>query len=68
MYLNEGEYFNSDGDLLDRRNQLIRKLHDELRDIYKKDDAEHDIREMNPAVKDAWDQYQTILRLVKQHD
>ncbi len=61
------ETFNITGELMNKINKKILSLEQEITDLtdaeMKKELNDLRIRDKNPAVKDAWDQYQTVLGL-----
>lgn len=63
--LNEGEYYNIDGDVIDERNAIILRLKNELYTYREKEARDNKIREDNPAVQDAWVKYLTVLTLAR---
>jgi len=64
-YLPEGMEYNADGDVVDSRDQIIRRLRIQLSDVQGKELFTERLRTNNPALQDAWDKYQTVLKLVE---
>ena len=64
MYLDDGEFFNADGDKVDGRNDIIKQLRREVTGYRMRETRERLLREMNPGLQEAYEQYQTILGLV----
>ncbi len=64
-HLSEGMEYSIDGDIIDRRDRIIRKLKSTIDNMNKKANSEEKIRNRNAAVNDAWERYQTVLRLAK---
>jgi len=64
MYLEDGEYHNMDGDVIDGRNDMIKALRREVVGYRLRAKREKELRLRNIALKEAYDKYQTILRLV----
>ena len=62
-YIEEGEEYSMDGDVIDNRNRIIKHLRAEIKAIYGREDAEYEVRDKNPAVMAAWEQYQIVLKL-----
>lgn len=65
MYLDEGLEYTMDGDVVDKRNRMIRKLKSQLTVFRRREKRELKLREDNVAVQDAWDKYQTVLTLAR---
>ncbi len=65
--LDEDETFTINGALMNKINKLILDLEQQIVDLkdaeIKSELEDLRIRDKNPAVKDAWDQYQTVLHL-----
>ena len=68
MRLEDGMSFNIDGDIIDDRNQLIQSLRREIMESKIAEYHEEDIRDNNPAVQDAWEAYQVLLKLARPSD
>ena len=60
------------GEILNKISKMILALEQAITDqedaLLKKELNELRIRDRNPAVKDAWDQYQTVLKLARKND
>jgi len=65
-YLKDGYEYTVDGDLRDGRDQLIVKLKNAIRKYDTRNTEEKLLREGNPSLNDAWEQYQILLLLVNQ--
>ena len=68
MYLEEGQYYGIDGDIIDERTKTIARLRLQLSTYRKRESAEDKLRQSNSAVNDAWNQYRTLLTLAKVHE
>lgn len=64
MYLEEGEYYNADGDRIDKRNEIIKQLRSELTYYRARDQKERMLREKNEGLQELYGRYQTMLGLV----
>jgi len=63
-YLEPGQYHNMDGDIVDGRTDMIKELRREVVGYRLKEKREKELRLRNLALQEAYDKYQTILRLV----
>jgi len=63
-YLEEGMEYNADGDIVDKRSSLLDAARAEVRKRHAQARHEEKLREKYPAVKEAWNQYQTVIKLV----
>lgn len=68
MRLEDGMSYTMDGDIVDDRNRLIQSLRKEIIRSKAKEYSEEAIRDNNPAVKDAWEVYQVLLKLASPSD
>lgn len=57
--------YDFDGDRIDKRERIIRKLERKVKDFERRENHETYLRKKNPALQDAWEKYQSILRLVE---
>jgi len=64
-WLADGMEYDVDGDIIDKRDNKIHSLKLELLEYKMKSSGQAKLRDENPALLDAWDKYQTILRLVE---
>lgn len=64
-YLSEGMRYSIDGDIIDERDKLLSKARREALSYKQQAQKEEKLREQHPALQDAWEKYQTILRLVE---
>lgn len=65
MYLEDGLSFDADGDIVDKRDQIIRQLRSQIHQFQKLAIDDEVLQKENPAVKDAWEKYQTVLKLAR---
>ena len=65
-YLEAGKYHNMDGDVVDGRSDMIKELRREVVGYRLKERREKELRLRNVALQEAYDKYQTILRLVEE--
>lgn len=49
----------------DRRNERIKMLEDRIQEIKQAARDEEELREQYPALQDAWEKYQIVLKTVK---
>ncbi len=64
-WLADGMEYDVDGDVVDKRDNKIHSLKLELLEYKMKASGEAKLRETSPPLKDAWDKYQSVLRLVE---
>ena len=60
----ENDYVQDYASWDDRREKLITSLSYRLADIEKRFEREEELREHSPALQDAWEKYQIILRTI----
>jgi len=65
--LEEGMEYTIDGDVVDSRNRIIRKLKGQIATFRMRDSLDQQARENSPALQDAWDKYQTLLTLTREN-
>jgi len=64
-WLADGMEYDVDGDVIDKRDNKIHSLKLELLEYKMKASSEAALRKENPALEDAWEKYQTVLKLVE---
>ena len=68
----EDDDYTVPGRILNEISAVILAMEEEINNLkdaeLKKELEELRIRDKNPAVKDAWDQYQTVLKLARKND
>ena len=64
----ESEWFeySPDGDKVDRRDKIIRKLQCKIGEMEQKERNEYLLRQSHPGLQEAWEKYQTLLLLINQ--
>lgn len=66
MYLEDGMSYSVDGDIVDTRDELIRHLRSQIATYEQIAIDDEVLQKENPTVKDAWDKYQTVVKLARQ--
>jgi len=64
-FLEEGFMYSIDGDLIDKRTDLLRSAKRKNKAYKQQEIKERKLREEYPALQDAWEKYQIILRTVE---
>jgi len=67
MSYDSDQYFeySADGDKVDKRNRIISELRRQLGGVTTEEHRIRTLRDENPALQDAWDKYQSVLKLVE---